>query len=872
MNLVRKFFALAFILIVILSLSGSEAEKDPVWSWPSSSPVTNVAISLDSNNISATYAQSVSLWTNISSSPYDTETLSEGISFMEMSSDGKYVLTGEETNKLTLWEEGTKVWEKGDFLAGLYGIDISSDGSNITAVDRRNVYLFSKSSNVEVWNANFPSQEMSTVRISPDGNYIAAGTFDGNVYVFLTSNKDDVWFHSDTLDGKITDIDFSGDSSHLVIGTQSGRVHVYSSDGVNQITMLQQDEVSCVSAGANSKYYIYGTDEGKLVLFDGASGDTEWEKELGGEVSDCVFNGRGTYVFAGSDNKKIVLANTTTGDEVWKINAVSAVNSVSLSHKGENIVVGTDSGLSIYYEPLLDNQAPTAIIDQINPIISLPGGSITFSGSATDIDGFISRYHWSSSIDGNLSSLDNFTLSNLTMGLHTIYFIVQDNEGRWSLPVTSEIGVGDFPEASILSVLNCPDISNCIVSLSEELSIFASANSTTSEDISIETFEWISSLDGIISNDLNLTTSELSLGSHTLTFRAKNSVGFWSANVSIDIVVNGIPKVELVSISSDSLIPPAESRISIKVIDSDKENDTHTYFWSTNGVRLYNYSAYSSEISKDPNMATFAPVKGVDSPGEYIVSVFVSDSRGAVSNVLNITIEILAEPVVELTCDPEIELNEEAFFTASAFKPQGSIVKYEWDFDSSSRVLPDSIDFTGLNFATHSYNSTPDDQEGYIVVVRVTDNDDLTATDYCQIPMVEKSSTDSGLSSGDDGGISSQLTTTGGLLGIAIVLAGIGGLVFYFNKDSFDSYSPPDIPKPSKATPESSPFETKFSEEEVTKPTKRKVVRKRVISNDISEMMTVECPQCSSQIKIPKISGSQQLKCPDCGLEGEIDI
>ena len=108
------------------------------------------------------------------------------------------------------------------------------------------------------------------------------------------------------------------------------------------------------------------------------------------------------------------------------------------------------------------------------------------------------------------------------------------------------------------------------------------------------------------------------------------------------------------------------------------------------------------------------------------------------------------------------------------------------------------------------------------------------------------------------------------MLGIAILLIGIGGLVFYFNRDSFDSYSPPDISKPSKATPESSFFESNSSEEEVRKPTKRKVMRKRVVSKEVPEMMTVECPQCSSQIDIPKISGTQQLKCPDCGLEGEI--
>ena len=47
-------------------------------------------------------------------------------------------------------------------------------------------------------------------------------------------------------------------------------------------------------------------------------------------------------------------------------------------------------------------------------------------------------------------------------------------------------------------------------------------------------------------------------------------------------------------------------------------------------------------------------------------------------------------------------------------------------------------------------------------------------------------------------------------------------------------------------------------------------MRKRIVNKGIPEMMTVECPQCSSQIKIPKISSSQQLKCPDSGLEGEI--
>ena len=845
--------------MIVMSIPDVEADKEPIWSWSSSSPVTNVAISSDSINLSATYGQSVSLWKNGTSSPYNTKTLSQGISYMEMSSNGMYVLTGEETNKLTLWQEGTKVWDKGGFLAGLYGIDISSDGSNITAVDRRNVYFFDKGSNSEVWNENFATQEMSTVTISPDGRYIAAGTFDGNVYVFLTSDKDDVWYHSDALDGKITDISFSGDSSHLIIGTESGRVHVYSSDGGDPITMFQASEVSCVAAGSNSKYYVYGTSDGMLTLFDGIVGADIWQKNIGGEIKDCVFNGRSSFVFAGSDNKKIVLANVTTGDEVWRVNAVSSVNSVSLSERGENLLVGTNSGLSIYYEQLLDNQAPVAEINQINPTIALPGESVTFVGSATDIDGFVSNYHWSSSIDGNLSTLSNFTISNLTMGLHVISFMAQDDEGRWSIPVSMEIGVGDFPEVSILSISNCPTLDNCLISLGDMIVISATASSTTSEEIDIETFEWMSNLDGEISNSLNLTSSDLSLGTHTITFRAKNSVGFWSANVSVSIIVNAVPSIDLDSINPNPLIAGEEAQITVLGLDAD-EGDILTYYWSTETVTLFN----------DKNQALFS--SELTDQGEHIVSVYVQDSKGAKSNVLNLTISIISQPSVELICDPEIALNEEAFFTASAFKPQGSIVKYEWDFDSPSRVSPDSVDFVGFNFATHSYNSTPDDDEGYLVVIKVTDNDGLTATNYCQIPIVGDEIPTTSSSTKEEAGLSSQFTTTTGLIGIAILLIGIGGLVFYFNRDSLDIYSPPTTPSSPKPLSDNSPLNSDFNDEEAKKPAKKKVVRKRVVSREIPETMTVECPQCSSQIEIPKISGSQELKCPDCGLEGEIDI
>ena len=50
---------------------------------------------------------------------------------------------------------------------------------------------------------------------------------------------------------------------------------------------------------------------------------------------------------------------------------------------------------------------------------------------------------------------------------------------------------------------------------------------------------------------------------------------------------------------------------------------------------------------------------------------------------------------------------------------------------------------------------------------------------------------------------------------------------------------------------------------------KRKIMVKRKV---VTETMTVECPECSSRMEIPNVSGAQQIMCSECGLEGEIEF
>ena len=90
-----------------------------------------------------------------------------------------------------------------------------------------------------------------------------------------------------------------------------------------------------------------------------------------------------------------------------------------------------------------DNLPPTAVIDSISPNPATEGQQVTFTGHGNDVDGEITGYRWSSSIDGVLNHTASFTTTALSSGGHTIFFEVCDNEDEWSAAVTTLLTVND---------------------------------------------------------------------------------------------------------------------------------------------------------------------------------------------------------------------------------------------------------------------------------------------------------------------------------------------------------------------------------------------------------------------------------------------
>jgi parallel beta-helix repeat protein len=105
---------------------------------------------------------------------------------------------------------------------------------------------------------------------------------------------------------------------------------------------------------------------------------------------------------------------------------------------------------------LIVHERPTVTIQYITPNPVDPGVIVTF-GSTPQDDGYVLIYKWTSSIDGVLfdGPGSGFSLSNLSLGNHTITLMVQDNHGAWSEEVTATLVVGEeiIPNTNVLPLV-----------------------------------------------------------------------------------------------------------------------------------------------------------------------------------------------------------------------------------------------------------------------------------------------------------------------------------------------------------------------------------------------------------------------------------
>jgi len=160
------------------------------------------------------------------------------------------------------------------------------------------------------------------------------------------------------------------------------------------------------------------------------------------------------------------------------------------------------------------NQPPAATIVSILPNPADNGEAVLFEGSGHDPDGTVVGYAWRSNIDADWDNTSAFFSSDtLSEGIHEISFMVIDNQGRWSTPVTENLVVGTPPPTAAIDYIT-PNPAT------PDTSVTFSGHGDVVNG-SITGYLWESSIDGELSSDTTFTTT-LTQGTHIIYFTVFN--------------------------------------------------------------------------------------------------------------------------------------------------------------------------------------------------------------------------------------------------------------------------------------------------------------------------------------------------------------
>jgi hypothetical protein len=187
------------------------------------------------------------------------------------------------------------------------------------------------------------------------------------------------------------------------------------------------------------------------------------------------------------------------------------------------------------------NALPIAYIDSVSPTNIMYGEIVTFAGHGVDPDpdGTIIAYSWRSSRDGDLSAESEFSTSSLSVGTHTIWFRIEDNNQVWSDEVMAVVNV--FAPGATKPAINSFTASPGSIKLGESSTLSWSVSGCTT--VSIDQAIGNVSLSGTRVVSPTKTT--------TYTLKAVNEVG--TSTATAHVVVGEIPvtSVELYSIAAE---------------------------------------------------------------------------------------------------------------------------------------------------------------------------------------------------------------------------------------------------------------------------------------------------------------------------------
>ncbi len=279
-----------------------------------------------------------------------------------------------------------------------------------------------------------------------------------------------------------------------------------------------------------------------------------------------------------------------------------------------------------------ENRAPTATIAEPSeePVYDSENVILFNAEGSTDPDGDIIEYAWTSDIDGELYSgtSESFSMT-LSQGIHTITLTVRDDGDSWSEPDSKYVKVNSGPTAIIHTITPSPAY--------DTDTIFFSGEGV--DEGTIKEYVWESSILGELNagRDNEFSYYGLSPGTHIISLKVKDNYGFWSPEVSEELIVEEYIPPEIENLHPDVKVrnPVNNEEVTgIAIISgtaSDEDGDVKYVELSLDGVdwvtvqgtRFWSFEWDTRDISETQHVITVRSFDGEDYSSEVSLTVFV---------------------------------------------------------------------------------------------------------------------------------------------------------------------------------------------------------------------------------------------------------
>lgn len=150
-------------------------------------------------------------------------------------------------------------------------------------------------------------------------------------------------FWSYKTGGAVTGVAISDDGNYTAAASSDG--YLYLLNKSKELSWKVKTEITPLKVAISSDgSKIYVGDESNVYLYNG-TGDLQWEFRAGDEIVDLAVTPRGDRVVVGAVDRNIYLLNAV-GGILWKYPANAPVFSVAISGDGKYIAAGTSGSIT----------------------------------------------------------------------------------------------------------------------------------------------------------------------------------------------------------------------------------------------------------------------------------------------------------------------------------------------------------------------------------------------------------------------------------------------------------------------------------------------------------------------------------------------